>query len=48
MLEPRTLQDLIDDANDLLDETDDAVPRPAGWVAWRLGTRRRRVLARQP
>ncbi|KQR27479.1 MULTISPECIES: pyridoxal 5'-phosphate synthase [Curtobacterium] len=36
VLEPRTLQDLIDDANDLLDETDDAVPRPAGWVAWRL------------
>ncbi len=36
VLEPRTLQDLIDDANVLLDESDDAVPRPAGWVAWRL------------
>jgi len=36
VLEPRTLQDLIDDANTLLADTDDAVPRPAGWVAWRL------------
>lgn len=36
VLEPRTLQDLIDDANTLLHESDDAVPRPAGWVAWRL------------
>jgi pyridoxamine-phosphate oxidase len=36
VLEPRTLQDLIDDANDLLRESDDAVPRPAGWDAWRL------------
>lgn len=36
VLEPRTLQDLIDDANALLHESDDAVPRPAGWVAWRL------------
>jgi pyridoxamine-phosphate oxidase len=36
VLEPRTLQDLIDDANVLLDESDDDVPRPAGWVAWRL------------
>lgn len=36
VLEPRSLQDLIDDANVLLDESDDAVPRPAGWVAWRL------------
>ncbi|KTR53928.1 pyridoxal 5'-phosphate synthase [Curtobacterium oceanosedimentum] len=36
VLEPRTLQDLIDDANVLLDENDDDVPRPEGWVAWRL------------
>ncbi len=36
VLEPRTLQDLIDDANVLLDESDDDVPRPEGWVAWRL------------
>ena len=36
VLEPRTLQDLIDDANVLLDESDDDVPRPDGWVAWRL------------
>ncbi|MBT2501887.1 pyridoxal 5'-phosphate synthase [Curtobacterium sp. ISL-83] len=36
VLEPRTLQDLIDDANALLEETDDDVARPAGWVAWRL------------
>ena len=36
VLEPRTLQDLIYDANELLEATDDAVPRPAGWVAWRL------------
>ncbi|MDP4333486.1 pyridoxal 5'-phosphate synthase [Curtobacterium sp. A7_M15] len=36
VLEPRTLQDLIDDANALLDEADDDVPRPEGWVAWRL------------
>lgn len=36
VLEPRTLQDLIDDANALLDESGDDVPRPTGWVAWRL------------
>ncbi|WP_144711427.1 pyridoxal 5'-phosphate synthase [Curtobacterium pusillum] len=36
VLEPRTLEDLIDDANALLDEAGDDVPRPAGWVAWRL------------
>lgn len=36
VLEPRTLQDLIDDANALLDESEDDVPRPEGWVAWRL------------
>ncbi|MFJ4219772.1 pyridoxal 5'-phosphate synthase [Curtobacterium luteum] len=36
VLEPRTLQDLIDDANTLLADTDDDVPRPDGWVAWRL------------
>jgi len=36
MLAPRTLQDLIDDANALLTESDDDVPRPVGWVAWRL------------
>jgi pyridoxamine 5'-phosphate oxidase len=36
VLEPRTLQDLIDDANDLLDDSGDDVPRPARWVAWRL------------
>lgn len=36
VLAPRTLQDLIDDANALLAESDDDVPRPAGWVAWRL------------
>ncbi|WP_420368956.1 pyridoxal 5'-phosphate synthase [Curtobacterium sp. L1-20] len=36
VLEPRTLQDLIDDANALLDESGDDVPRPEGWVAWRL------------
>jgi pyridoxamine 5'-phosphate oxidase len=36
VLEPRTLQDLIDDANDLLEDSGDDVPRPARWVAWRL------------
>lgn len=36
VLAPRSLQDLIDDANALLDESGDDVPRPAGWVAWRL------------
>lgn len=36
VLEPRTLEDLIDDANALLDESGDDVPRPDGWVAWRL------------
>ncbi|MDR6572250.1 pyridoxamine 5'-phosphate oxidase [Curtobacterium sp. 320] len=36
VLEPRTLQDLIDDANALLDESEDDVPRPEGWAAWRL------------
>ena len=36
VLEPRTLQDLIDDANVLLDESDDDVPRPEEWAAWRL------------
>lgn len=36
VLEPRTLQDLIDDSNALLDESEDDVPRPEGWVAWRL------------
>jgi len=36
VLEPRTLQDLIDDANVLLRDSDDDVPRAEGWVAWRL------------
>ncbi|MDN4649197.1 pyridoxine/pyridoxamine 5'-phosphate oxidase [Curtobacterium sp. PsM8] len=36
VLEPRTLQDLIDDANELLAESDDDVPRPPLWDAWRL------------
>ena len=36
VLEPRTLQDLIDDANALLDEHGDDVPRPGSWRAWRL------------
>lgn len=30
-----TVQDLIDDANALLDESED-VPRPTAWLAWRL------------
>ncbi|WIB77223.1 pyridoxal 5'-phosphate synthase [Curtobacterium sp. MCPF17_002] len=32
----RTLQRLIDDANTLLDEHGDDVPRPSSWRAWRL------------
>jgi len=32
----RSLQDLIDDANTLLDEHGDDVPRPPSWRAWRL------------
>lgn len=36
VLAPRTIDDLIDDANALLDESGEDVPRPVGWVAWRL------------
>ncbi|WP_439692899.1 pyridoxal 5'-phosphate synthase [Curtobacterium sp. SP.BCo] len=32
----RSLDDLIDDANALLDEHGDDVPRPGSWRAWRL------------
>ncbi|WFR67268.1 pyridoxal 5'-phosphate synthase [Curtobacterium flaccumfaciens] len=32
----RTIDDLIDDANALLDEDGEDVPRPTSWRAWRL------------
>jgi pyridoxine/pyridoxamine 5'-phosphate oxidase len=31
-----TVQDLIDDANALLENAGDDVPRPEAWAAWRL------------